>query len=115
MEPTFAWTVYGTGLTLLLAVIGMLATALFQQIARQDRALERISEVSGGVQGLQVSVAGLQETVRGMDARLQGVDGKIDKLDTRLSVVERQQRADKAEILERMDVLAERLGRLEER
>jgi hypothetical protein len=71
----YEWTVFATLTSLVVAVVALLATALFQQGAKIDRLTDR------------------------MDQRFDGVEARM--------------REDKAELLGRMDVLAERITRLE--
>lgn len=78
----FEWTVFATMTAVVVAVIGLLATALFQHGAKIDRLADR------------------------MDGRFGRVDERFERIETRM-------REDKAEILERLDVLADRITRLE--
>jgi hypothetical protein len=71
----YEWTVFATLTSLVVAVVALLATALFQLGATIDRLTDR------------------------MDQRFDGVEARM--------------REDKAELLGRMDVLAERITRLE--
>jgi hypothetical protein len=71
----YEWTVFATLTSLVVAVVALLATALFQPGAKIDRITDR------------------------MDQRFDGVEARM--------------REDKAELLGRMDVLAERITRLE--
>jgi hypothetical protein len=78
----YEWTVFATLTSLVVAVVALLATALFQQGAKIDRLTDR------------------------MDQRFERVDQRFDGVEARM-------REDKAELLGRMDVLAERITRLE--
>jgi hypothetical protein len=88
---TYAWTVYATMTAVVLAVTGLLGTALFQLLARFDRLSDRF------------------------DQRFEAIDRRFDGVDRRLDAIELRQREDKAEILGRLDVLAERVIALEAR
>jgi predicted PurR-regulated permease PerM len=78
----YEWTVFATMAALLVAVVGLLATTLFQQGAKIDRLADRV------------------------ERRFDQVERRFDSLEQRL-------REDKAELLGRLDVLAERITRLE--
>ena len=88
---TYAWTVYATQTAIVLAVTGLLGTALFQLFGRIERIGERIDRLADR-----------------MDARFEQVDTRFERLEDRM-------REDKGELLGRMDVLAERITRLESR
>jgi hypothetical protein len=85
----YEWTVFATLTSLVVAVVALLATALFQQGAKIDRLTDR------------------------MDQRFERVDQRFERVDQRFDGVEARMREDKAELLGRMDVLAERITRLE--
>jgi iron uptake system EfeUOB component EfeO/EfeM len=90
----YEWTVFATLATLLVAVVALLATALFR--AKIDRLADRCDQRFDRVD---------QQFDR-VDQRFERVDQRFDRLDQRM-------REDKAELLARLDVLAERLTRLE--
>ena len=85
----YAWTVYATMTAVVLAVVGLLGTALFSLLSRLDRLGDR------------------------MDARFDRVDEQFDRVDERFDRVDQRMRTDKDELLGRLDVLAERVTRLE--
>lgn len=93
---TYAWTVYATMTAIVLAVMGLLGTALFQLVARLDRMWERIDR-----------------RFEQVDKRFDAVDQRFDQVDKRFDAVDQRMRDDKAELLGRLDVLAERITRLE--
>lgn len=105
MTPTYAWTVYATGAAALLALIGMLARVLFAQTARIDRLTDGLGQLTS-------KIGELAGEMRGGFAAM-GI--RFDRVEDRLGRVEATQRGDKAEVLERLDVLAERITRLERR
>jgi hypothetical protein len=92
----YEWTVFATLATLLVAIVALLATALFHQGAKIDRLADRCDQRFDRVD---------QQFDR-VDQRFERVDQRFDRLDQRM-------REDKAELLARLDVLAERLTRLE--
>ncbi len=85
----FEWTVFATLTATILAVVALLASALFQQGGKIDRLADRIDRLSDRV-----------------NQRFERVDQRFDALDQRMS-------EDKTELLGRMDVLAERISHLE--
>lgn len=85
----FEWSVLATMTAVVVAVVGLLATALFQHGAKIDRLADR------------------------MDGRFGRVDERLDRVDERFDRVEQRMREGKTEILERLDVLADRITRLE--
>ena len=78
----FEWTVFTTMTAVVVAVVGLLATALFQHGAKIDRLADRM-------------------------------DGRFGRVDERFERIEARMREDKAEVLELLDVLADRITRLE--
>jgi len=83
------WTVFATMTTTILAVVALLATALFQLGGKVDRLADRMDRLSDRV-----------------DQRFERVDQRFDTVDQRM-------REDKVDLLGRMDVLAERISHLE--
>ena len=93
---TYAWTVYATMTAIVLAVMGLLGTALFQLVARLDRLWERIDR-----------------RFERVDTHFERVDERFDRVDERFDAMDQRMRDDKVELLGRLDVLAERITRLE--
>jgi hypothetical protein len=85
----YGWTVFAPLSSLVVAVFSVLATAMFLVGAL----LDRLSD--------------------GMDQLFERVDPLSERVDQRFDGVEARMREDKAELLGRMDVLAERITRLE--
>jgi len=92
----FEWTVYATMSAILLSVVAILAVSLFHLLSRMDGMSDRIDQ-----------------RFERMDQRFDQVDQRFDQVDQRFDQVEMRMRDDKAELLGRMDVLAERISRLE--
>jgi hypothetical protein len=93
---TYAWTVYATMTTVFVALMALLGTALFQLLGRFDRLTERIDQ-----------------RFEKVDQRFERIDQRFERIDQRFEVMELRRREDKAEVLDRLDVLAERITRLE--
>lgn len=85
----YEWTVFATMTSVVVAVVALLATALFHQGAKVDRLSDRIDRLSDRI-----------------DQRFERVDQRFDGVEARL-------RDDKGELLGRLDVIAERVIRLE--
>jgi chromosome segregation ATPase len=99
----YEWTVFATMAALLVAVVGLLATTLFQQGAKIDRLADRVERRFD-------QVAGRFDQVTG---RFDQVERRFDQVERRFDSLEQRLREDKAELLGRLDVLAERITRLE--
>lgn len=100
---TYAWTVYATMTAIVLAVMGLLGTALFQLVARLDRLWERIDRRFEQV----------DTHFERVDERFDRVDQRFDQVNQRFDAMDQRMRDDKVELLGRLDVLAERITRLE--
>ena len=92
----FEWAAFATMTALLVAVVGLLATALFQQGGKLDRLGDR-----------------MDQRFERVDHRFERVDQRFEQLSRRFDVVDQRMREDKVELLGRMDLLAERITRLE--
>ena len=100
---TYAWTVYATMTAVMLAVVGLLGTALFSLLSRLDRLGERIDAKFDRV----------DQRFEQVDQRFEQVDQRFVQVDGRFDALEQRMRTDKAALLGRMDVLAARVTRLE--
>ena len=107
---TYAWTVYATMTAIVLAVMGLLGTALFQLVARLDRMWERIDR---RFEQVDQRFEQVDQRFDQVDERFAQVDQRFDQVDKRFDAVDQRMRDDKAELLGRLDVLAERITRLE--
>lgn len=107
---SFAWTVYATSTALTLGVAGLLGTALFSLLGRFDRLGDRFELKFAN---LDQRFADIDQRFAQIDQRFADIDQRFARLEARLDRIEDRMRADKAEILERIDLLAERVTRLE--
>jgi tetrahydromethanopterin S-methyltransferase subunit G len=103
MVGVYEWTVYATLTAVVVALAGGLLTALFRAQDRTDRVLERLGTLERRVDGGFTDV----------DQRFADVDRRFADVDRRFDDLRTQMRVDKTEILERIDIVAERLSRLE--
>ena len=103
MVGVYEWTVYATLTAVVVALAGGLLTALFRAQDRTDRVLERLGALKRRVDGGFTDV----------DRRFADVDRRFADVDRRFDDLRTQMRVDKTEILERIDIVAERLSRLE--
>ncbi|CAN5570537.1 hypothetical protein BH24ACT13_BH24ACT13_01370 [soil metagenome] len=103
MVGVYEWTVYATLTAVVVALAGGLLTALFRAQDRTDRVLERLGTLERRVDGGFTDV----------DRRFADVDRRFADVDRRFDDLRTQMRVDKTEILERIDIVAERLSRLE--
>ena len=103
MAGVYEWTVYATLTAVVVALAGGLLTALFRSQDRTDRVLERLGALKRRVDGGFTDV----------DRRFADVDRRFADVDRRFDDLRTQMRVDKTEILERIDIVAERLSRLE--
>ena len=106
----YEWTVYATLTAVVVAVVAMLGTALFSLVGRFDRMVDRFDRKFDRVDE---RFAKVDERFGKVDARLDRFDARFEQVERRLARLDEHRRQDKAEILERLDVVAERLTRLE--
>jgi hypothetical protein len=106
----YEWTVFATMAALLVAVVGLLATTLFQQGAKIDRLADRVERRFDQVTGRFDQVTGRFDQG---ERRFDQVERRFDQVERRFDSLEQRLREDKAELLGRLDVLAERITRLE--
>jgi hypothetical protein len=125
MAGVYEWTVYATLTAVVVALAGGLLTALFRSQDRTDRVLERLGalerRVDGGFADVDRRFADVDRRFADVDRRFADVDRRFTDVGQRFTDVGQrfdelriQMRIDKTEILERIDVVAERLSRLEQ-
>jgi len=106
----FEWTVYATMSAILLSVVAILAVSLFHLLSRMDGMSDRIDQ---RFERMDQRFDRIDQRFERMDQRFDQVDQRFDQVDQRFGTLEMRMRDDKAELLGRMDVLAERISRLE--
>ncbi len=111
MAGVYEWTVYATLTAVVVALAGGLLTALFRSQDRTDRVLERLGTLERRVDG---GFADVDRRFADVDRRFADVDRRFADVGQRFDDLRLQMRIDKTEILERIDVVAERLSRLEQ-
>jgi tetrahydromethanopterin S-methyltransferase subunit G len=110
MVGVYEWTVYATLTAVVVALAGGLLTALFRAQDRTDRVLERLGTLERRVDG---GFTDVDQRFADVDRRFADVDRRFADVDRRFDDLRTQMRVDKTEILERIDIVAERLSRLE--
>ena len=111
MAGVYEWTVYATLTAVVVALAGGLLTALFRSQDRTDRVLERLGTLERRVDG---GFADVDRRFADVDQRFTDVGQRFMDVGQRFDELGIQMRIDKTEILERIDVVAERLSRLEQ-
>jgi len=111
MAGVYEWTVYATLTAVIVALAGGLLTALFRSQDRTDRVLERLGALERRVDG---GFADVDRRFADVDQRFTDVGQRFMDVGQRFDELGIQMRIDKTEILERIDVVAERLSRLEQ-
>ncbi len=118
MAGVYEWTVYATLTAVIVALAGGLLTALFRSQDRTDRVLERLGalerRVDGGFADVDRRFADVDRRFADVDQRFTDVGQRFTDVGQRFDELRIQMRIDKTEILERIDVVAERLSRLEQ-
>ncbi|MDQ3431591.1 MAG: hypothetical protein M3467_05115 [Actinomycetota bacterium] len=111
MAGVYEWIVYATLTAVVVALAGGLLTALFRSQDRTDRVLERLGALERRVDG---GFADVDRRFADVDRRFADVDQRFADVGQRFDELRIQMRIDKTEILERIDIVAQRLSRLEQ-
>lgn len=111
MAGVYEWTVYATLTAVVVALAGGLLTALFRSQDRTDHVLERLGALERRVDG---GFADVDRRFADVDRRFADVDQRFADVGQRFDELRIQMRIDKTEILERIDIVAQRLSRLEQ-
>jgi hypothetical protein len=111
MAGVYEWIVYATLTAVVVALAGGLLTALFRSQDRTDRVLERLGALERRVDG---GFADVDRRFADVDRRFADVDQRFADVGQRFDELRIQMRIDKTAILERIDIVAQRLSRLEQ-
>jgi tetrahydromethanopterin S-methyltransferase subunit G len=111
MAGVYEWIVYATLTAVVVALAGGLLTALFRSQDRTNRVLERLGALERRVDG---GFADVDRRFADVDRRFADVDQRFADVGQRFDELRIQMRIDKTEILERIDIVAQRLSRLEQ-